>query len=92
MAKREETGFLMLMLGLMLTIGAYGFSFIQSQTTDFCIVDGILDSINKTKLQNCISKNLNFNMITYYIGFVGIILLVIASVLFSKLSFKKLTR
>ncbi len=89
MALRDEAGFLLLMLGLMLTVGAYGFSFILSQSTDFCIVDGVLDSINKTKLEKCISNTLDFNVITYYIGFAGIIVLAIATVLFSNVSFKK---
>ncbi len=92
MAKRDELGFNILILGLICTASAYAFLFILGNYTDFCIVDGILDSINKTKLQDCISKNSNFIMITYYIGFAGIILLAIASVLFSKLSFKKSIR
>ncbi len=79
----------MLMIGLILTVSAYGFSFILTTTTDYCIVDGILDSLNKTKLQNCISKYSDFNMLTYYIGFAGIILLAVASYLFSPLTFKK---
>ncbi len=86
--RRGELGFFMLMIGLILTVSAYGFSFILT-TTDYCIVDGILDSLNKTKLQNCISKSSDFNMLTYYIGFAGIILLAVASYLFSPLTFKK---
>lgn len=86
---REELGFLMLIFGLIFTVSAYGFSFILTTTTDYCIVDGILDSINKTKLQDCISKSSNFNMLTYYIGFAGIILLTISSFLLSSVTFKK---
>jgi len=87
--RREELGFFMLIIGLIFTVSAYGFSFILTSTTDYCIVDGILDSLNKTKLQNCISKSSDFNMLTYYIGFTGIVLLGIASYLFSPLTFKK---
>ena len=86
---REELGFLMLIYGLIFTISAYGFSFILTTTTDYCIVDGILDSINKTKLQECISKNSNFNMLIYHIGFAGVILLTISSFLLSSVTFKK---
>lgn len=90
MAKRDEIGFFTLIIGLMLTVSAYGFSFILTQSTNFCIVDGVLDSINKTKLENCITKTSEHNLLTYYIGFASIILLAISSVLFSKISFKKL--
>lgn len=92
MTKRDEIGFNILIIGLILSVSAYAFSFILAQSTDFCIVDGILDSINKTKLQNCISKTSNFNITTYYIGFAGIVLLAIASVLLSKLPLKKSSR
>jgi len=76
------------MIGLMLSISAYGFSFILTQSTDFCIVDGVLDSINKTKLQDCISRTSNHSMTTYYVGFVGIIMLAVSTILLSPLSFK----
>jgi len=89
LAKRAEIGFSVLMLGLIFTVSAYAFSFMLTNYTDYCIVDGILDSINQTKLENCISKNSDWVMSTYYIGFVGIILLAIAAVLFAKISFKK---
>jgi len=89
LAKRVEIGFSVLILGLILTVSAYAFSFILTNYTDYCIVDGILDSINETKLENCISENSDWKMLTYYIGFVGIILLAIAAVLFAKISFKK---
>ena len=52
-------------------------------------MDGILDSINKTKLQNCVSKNLDFELLVFYFGFSGIVLLAIATAFFSKLTFKK---
>lgn len=89
MVNRDEFGFQLLILGLILTVSAYGFSFILTTTTDYCIVDGIRDNLNMTKLENCISKTSNFNMITYYIGFAGILLLAASSTLFSKLIFKK---
>ncbi len=92
MVNRDELGFQFLIVGLILTVSAYGFSFILTTTTDYCIVDGIRDSLNMTKLENCITKTSNLNMSTYYAGFTGIILLAISSVLFSKVSFKKLRR
>lgn len=90
MVNRDEAGFQFLIIGLILTVSAYGFSFILTTTTDYCIVDGIRDSLNIKKLENCLTTD--FNMITYYVGFVGIILLAVSSVSFSKVSFKKLRR
>jgi hypothetical protein len=92
MVKRDEIGFYILIGGLVLSVSAYVFSFMLAKYTDICIVDGILDSINKLKLENCIAKNMNFDMLVFYIGFAGIILLVIATISFSKLSFKKPSR
>ncbi|MCE9651708.1 MAG: hypothetical protein K8Q89_01400 [Nitrosarchaeum sp.] len=81
-------------------MSAYGFSFILTTTTDFCIVDGIndlvnmikhswiSDSLNTTKIENCITKTSDFNMATYYVGFAGIVILAISSFLLSKLSFR----
>ena len=89
MVNRDELGFQFLIIGLILTVSAYGFSFILTTTADYCIVDGIRDSLNMTKLENCITRTSDFNMITYYVGFIGIILLAGSSVLFSKISFKK---
>lgn len=89
MVKRDEIGFQLLIIGLMLTVSAYGFSFMLNNHTDFCIVDGILDSINKEKLENCISKNSSLQMTVYYIGFVGILCLASSSAFLSKFSFRK---
>ncbi len=67
--RREELGFFMLMIGLIFTVSAYGFSFILTTTTDFCIVneirnllntvkiDGIIDSLNTKQLEDGIAKN-----------------------------------
>ncbi len=89
MAKRDEIGFPLLILGLILTVSAYGFSFILNNYTHFCIVDGILDSINEEKLQNCISNTSSNEMTVYYIGFAGILCLASSSALLSKISFRK---
>lgn len=90
MVNRDELGFQFLIIGLILTVSAYGFSFILTTTTDFCIVDGIRDSLNMTKLENCITKTSDFSIATYYVGFAGIVILATSSVLLSKLPFKKL--
>lgn len=70
MVHRDEVGFQLLIIGLILTVSAYGFSFMLTTTTDFCIVDGIRDSVNITKLENCITKTSDFNIITYYVEYI----------------------
>lgn len=89
MVRRDEVGFQFLIIGLMLTVSAYGFSFILTTSTDFCIVNGIRDLPDMTKLEGCITKTSDSSIMTYYIGFAGIILLAISSFLLSNLSFKK---
>ncbi len=101
--RREEWGFTTLMIGLILTVSAYGFSFILTSHTDFCIQnevsdlviaiksENVTDSLNAVEIENC-SKNSDYNMVTYYIGFTGIISLAISSYLMSSLSFRNPNR
>jgi len=89
MVRRDEIGFQFLIIGLMLTVSAYGFSFILTTSTDSCIVNGIRDLPNMTKLDDCITKTSDSSIMTYYIGFAGIILLAISSFLLSNLPFRK---
>lgn len=98
--RRHELGFTILMIGLICTVTAYGFSFILSTTTDMCIVNetkilintmntnATNDSLDTSKIDNCVNKN-DLNIDTYYIGFAGILLLAFATFLLSPLPFRR---